>query len=911
MNEEDEEMLKVFLGEIQDNLSIAENALLIVSNDVENMKVIDELFRAIHNIKGGSSVFGFTGIINMTHVMETLLSKARTREISLSKDHIDALLGGLDKLIVLAGDVTKEVDIKEEVSTIEALLNACESDTGAPGTTKSETTKSDASVSDAHKSNQLNEATKKRDEKKPEEKSKEKPEEIAPVEAKPDVEKKATAVVASTLKVRIDQLNKLVDLAGELILARNQLLRVADQHLKDTSGVSVVLQKINLIASELQEEIMNARMQPISTVFNKFNRVVHDLAGLLKKKISLTIEGGAVELDKTIVENLSDPLTHIIRNSADHGLETTQKRLDVGKTETGHIYLRAYHLGGLIHIEITDDGGGIDTGAVAKKAVASGIITEEALKNMSDSDKLRLIFAPGLSTAKQVSGVSGRGVGMDVVLTNIKKLGGTIDIKSQYGKGTTFHIALPLTMAIVSSLIVEVEGDRFAISQVNIDEIVLVNPDEIDKRLCKVQEGDVLKLRGELLPIIHLADGIGKKRTYTDPNTKEIKQERRKHIAVKNLDMSANQPDLEDARELKEVVKILVLKVGRNRLGIIVDEVIGGEEIVIKPMPEYFKNQNWFSGATILGDGKIALILDVNDFAAKNEVIFSEITKASQRVAGVDKYGKIDDGLERVNLLVFNNGTKEQLALPIAMIQRVDEIELKKIEEIGNKEYLDYNGESMLLFRFENILPVCKPIPDNEKMAIIIIPRNSPKPLGILIKNIVDTKNIILKFEENEIESKFILGASIISERITMIIDLPTVIESIFGLKLTVVDTHKRVLLVEDTKFYQDVEKGYLVAAGYEVTTALSGKEALKILTQQSFDFIITDIEMPEMNGLELVEELREKNICKDIPIIAVTSVTDERYIAKSKELGFTAWIQKLNKAELIDAMKNAAFVKS
>jgi len=684
MNEEDEEMLKVFLGEIQDNLSIAENALLIVSNDVENMKVIDELFRAIHNIKGGSSVFGFTGIINMTHVMETLLSKARTREISLSKDHIDALLGGLDKLIVLAGDVTKEVDIKEEVSTIEALLNACESDTGAPGTTKSETTKSDANVSDAHKSNQLNEATKKRDEKKPEEKSKEKPEEIAPVEAKPDVEKKATAVVASTLKVRIDQLNKLVDLAGELILARNQLLRVADQHLKDTSGVSVVLQKINLIASELQEEIMNARMQPISTVFNKFNRVVHDLAGLLKKKISLTIEGGAVELDKTIVENLSDPLTHIIRNSADHGLETTQKRLDVGKTETGHIYLRAYHLGGLIHIEITDDGGGIDTGAVAKKAVASGIITEEALKNMSDSDKLRLIFAPGLSTAKQVSGVSGRGVGMDVVLTNIKKLGGTIDIKSQYGKGTTFHIALPLTMAIVSSLIVEVEGDRFAISQVNIDEIVLVNPDEIDKRLCKVQEGDVLKLRGELLPIIHLADGIGKKRTYTDPNTKEIKQERRKHIAVKNLDMSANQPDLEDARELKEVVKILVLKVGRNRLGIIVDEVIGGEEIVIKPMPEYFKNQNWFSGATILGDGKIALILDVNDFAAKNEVIFSEITKASQRVAGVDKYGKIDDGLERVNLLVFNNGTKEQLALPIAMIQRVDEIELKKIEDMVN-----------------------------------------------------------------------------------------------------------------------------------------------------------------------------------------------------------------------------------
>jgi two-component system chemotaxis sensor kinase CheA len=692
---------------------------------------------------------------------------------------------------------------------------------------------------------------------------------------------------AETLRVKVSQLNKLVNLAGELVLARNQLMRVTESHAQNIPGLPTILQNVNIIASELQEEIMNARMQPISIIFNKFSRVIHDLARNLKKKISLRIEGGDVELDKTIIELLSDPLNHIIRNAADHGLESPEKRLNANKTEDGHITLKAYHLGGLINIDVIDDGAGIDPEKICKIAIDKGVITRDEADKMSDKDKIKLIYAPGFSTAAEVSDVSGRGVGMDVVVTNIKKLGGTIDISSKVGKGTTIHMTLPLTLAIVSSLIVETKKERFAIPQANIEEIVRVQAEELYERIAQVHGGDVLKLRGNLLPLVHLAEGIGMNTTVNADGSTDTKPTKPQSV-----------------RDAGKSLKILVVTLGTNSLGIVVDEVLGNEEIVVKPMPEYVRSLYWYAGSTILGDGKVALILDVPGFSNKNKVRFSEIAAAAaQQQADEDRFSS-DTTMESVDLLIFNNGTPEQFAVPISLIQRVDEVDAKKIELIGDKEYLDYQNKSMLLTRIENLLPVQRPQRASEETVKLIIPKRSRKPVGIIIDQVVDTKNLAFSLEKDTIEADGLIGSVIIDGRITLLLDLDTLTEKILvGQKGQLFGGRgegKHILLVEDTPFYTNIEKQYLMSDGYKVTTAADGEEALEILETNSFDAIITDIEMPRMNGYELVANLRDNAEYNKVPIVALTAIRDENARSKSQQLGFNGWLDKLDKDILL-----------
>ena len=391
----------------------------------------------------------------------------------------------------------------------------------------------------------------------------------------------------------------MVNLAGELVLGRNQLLQICQPLVKEVAGLNGVLQHISRITTEMQEKIMQLRMQPVAIIFSKFTRVVRDLSHKLNKEVKLEIYGEDVELDKTIIEGLSDPLTHLIRNSVDHGIELPEERVANGKSANGTIKLQAYHQGGMVHIEVIDDGKGVDPAIVGKKAIEKGLITKDNLEVMTEKDIVKLIFKPGFSTATTVSDVSGRGVGMDVVMTNIDQLGGTVDVESKKGEGTKVSIVLPLTLAIVSGLIVEVKKQRFIIPEINVEELVRIIPEEKKELVNNVQETYVLHLRETLLPLLNLSEALGME------NSDDLLQQ------IANPDKS---------------FEVIVIRHGEGVFCIVVDDIVKIEEIVVKPLPHYLKRMKTFSGATILGDGTVALILDIVGIAEKMSVDKFELT---------------------------------------------------------------------------------------------------------------------------------------------------------------------------------------------------------------------------------------------------------------------------------------------
>jgi two-component system chemotaxis sensor kinase CheA len=469
-------------------------------------------------------------------------------------------------------------------------------------------------------------------------------------------------------------------------------------------------------------------------------------------------------------------------------------------------------------------------------------------------------------------------------------------------------MTLPLTLAIVSSLIIQTEGERFAIPQVNIEEIVRVKVDEFDERLARVRDGDVLKLRGELLPLVHLARGVGISKTYTDPETGDAKEDRRERIASKDLDAHPEISKWDKERSQNEPLRILVVRLGNNKFGIIVDEVLGSEEIVVKPMPEYLRHMSWYSGSTILGDGKVSLILDIPGFSTKNSIKFSETERISKSLIKDDESDQLANKQEAIELLIFNNGTKEQFAIPIPLIQRVDEINRSTIEQIGGDEFIDYHGKSVRLIHIEDNLPIQRPEESDNDIITMIIPKNAQRPSAIIIKHVVDTKSINLVLEKHTISHDSILGSAIIDGKITLLLDVHALTythEDRENSKKYINAKNKKILLVEDTPFFRKIESEYLSSVGYEVKTACDGEKALEIMSKETFDAIVTDIEMPNMNGIDFVTELRGIEQFKTIPVIALTSVADPNTKRKSEEIGFNGWLQKMNKNELLDTLRN------
>jgi two-component system chemotaxis sensor kinase CheA len=639
------------------------------------------------------------------------------------------------------------------------------------------------------------------------------------------------------LRVKVSLLNNLMNYAGELVLARNQLLQLLgrtvavnaeaeraanvsceavrellqracagalppsqiDESLKtireqllgalsfelgDVPGLSGVVQNINMVTTVLQESIMQTRMQPLSVVFNKFPRVIRDLAHRLDKEIRLTQIGQEVELDKSIVEMLSDPLTHLIRNCADHGIEPVLQRQRAGKDPQGEVVLRAYQEGGKVIIEVLDDGRGIDVEAVKRKAVERGVISEERAMEMSAREAQVLIFAPGFSTVEKVSDISGRGVGMDVVKTNIERLGGTVEIDSVLGKSTRITMKLPLTLAIIPSLIVTTANRRFAVPQVGLEEVVRIRAQDVTRKIERVHGSEVLRLRGKLLPLVRLDAALGLVPTFVHPQSGAVMVDKRSRwsdrrgpagqaVSDEVAEHRSGAPDRREA--IVNAVKVVVLRLEKHLYGLVVDDVQDSEEIVVKPLPEFVKGSHCYSGATIMGDGRVAMILDPNGLAQMAGLSFELL---ENDIAAERKRAELEDVKVLHDMLLFSIGGEEHFAVDLMTIARIEKRRADEVERIGSSEFLTYEDSSLPIIRLESLMPVQPPSEQTQNL-FVLVPRMSTHPFGIVTTRVEDTVRTELALDTTSVRGVGIRGSAIIDKKMSVVLDMPALIEHV------------------------------------------------------------------------------------------------------------------------------------
>ena len=758
-----------------------------------------------------------------------------------------------------------------------------------------------------------------------------------PGEAKKSEGQVSAGAGETSLRVHVKLLDSLMTLAGELVLGRNQLLQAIAQ--KDIHSVDASGQRLDLITSELQEAIMMTRMQPIGNIFNKFPRVVRDLARSLGKEVTLTIEGEGVELDKTILEAINDPLTHLVRNAVDHGIETPAKRSKSGKKTMGHVMLKAYHEAGQVNVEIKDDGGGIDPKKLVASAMAKNLITDKQALTMSDREKINLVFLPGLSTAEKVSDVSGRGVGMDVVKTNLDKLGGVVDIDSRIGEGTTVKIKLPLTLAIIPSQLIKVEGERYAIPQVNLEELFRIPAAQVKERIEKVGDAEVVRLRGTLLPLVRLADVIGIGRTYIDIDNKEVQKDRRKNLADRRSRKSPlfrddsfktdesvpddgvlagqgagtehgereRRRDFDRRYHANSAVNIVVVYTGALKYGLVVDELQDSEEIVVKPLGRHLKHCKGYAGATIMGDGRVALILDVSGISQMAGLTSMEGTDRAKEIVSETRAGQLKD---IQSLLVFRNADDEQFAVPLGLVERIEKIKKSQIENVGGKRVMQYRGASLPLIAIEQVAQV-KPLADKEDMLVIVFVL-AGREIGLLATPPLDAIEQSLVIDDSTLKQTGIMGSSIIGGHTTLIVNIFGIVEAInpawFEKRETVCVSEGKVatiLYAEDSNFFRSQVKDYLTEDGYNVIEAEDGLIAWDLLQQheKEISLVIADIEMPNLDGFGLTKKIRADHRYSHLPIIALTTMAGDEDIKKGKELGINDYQIKLDKEKLMNSV--------
>ncbi len=597
----------------------------------------------------------------------------------------------------------------------------------------------------------------------------------------------------SSIRVAISLLDELMNLAGELVLSRNQLLQAIKS--SDTRNAEVVGQRIDLITSELQEAIMLTRMQPIGNVFNKFPRVVRDLSAKLDRKIEFTIVGQEIELDKTIIEAISDPLTHLIRNSVDHGIETPEQRRQKGKPILGNIILKAFHAAGQVVIEIIDDGKGIDGNMLVDVALQKALITADQAAALSENERINLILIPGFSTAPKVTDVSGRVVGMDVVKTNLDKLGGTILIKSEVDKGTTISITLPLTLAIIPCQIVRTGKERYAIPQANLEELLRIPAVQVKKRVERVGDAPVVRLRGNLLPLVKLSEVLGIKTIYEDINTGKQLPDRRKNIADRRSHqsplISTDEQDRGDGRSSNEkkyrdgterrqsidsTLNIVVVSTGSMTYGLIVDQLQDSEEIVIKPLGCHLQHCEGYAGATIMGDGQISLILDVSNLAKMADLTSFEDTNRAIAIAAAEKTN-IQKRKKQQALFTFRCSLNENFAIPLNQVERIEKVTAENVEVVGGKRVMQYRNGSLPLLSVDDVAMV-QPLADQEELLVIVFKMRG-HTIGLLATGPVDAVETTVDIDKITLKQRGIMGSMIINGQTTMMVDIVELVETV------------------------------------------------------------------------------------------------------------------------------------
>ncbi|KPA18811.1 Chemotaxis protein cheA [Candidatus Magnetomorum sp. HK-1] len=693
-----------------------------------------------------------------------------------------------------------------------------------------------------------------------------------------------------SIRIGLDILDNLMNFVGELVLVRNKFLMEVT---KADHRFYEIFQELDIVTSDVQECAMLMRMQPIDRIFSKIPRMVRDLSKLFNKNIQLSISGNNVELDQNIIESISDPIMHIIRNCCDHGIESTSERLELGKSQKGEIQINAFHRGGRINIEISDNGKGINIQEIKEKALALNIKTEEELKQMENSELLPIIMTPGLTTAKKTTDISGRGVGMDVVKTSIEQIGGIIEIDSELHIGTTFMLSLPLTLTIIPCLIVVSDNEKYAIPQSNLNELVRLYENEIYTEIKQHDDQEVYLLRDKVLPIIRLNEVLKRRQVFKKSTILRITKKYKK-IAKNNFHKN---------KLNEQILTFAVVKFGVKMFGIIIDEIRGTKELVVNPMLKTFSPLKIYSGTTILGNGEVALVLDIESIAKHTKLDFNKIksTFALRESDTLSAY------IQRA--LIFKIGKKELFAVPLIMVNKLIPIKKDSIGVIGNdtqKEYITIQEETFLIVRLHELIDISPCIDDTN--LFILIPKNSKIRFGLLFSQLKGVVDMPLSLDEENYKIDVVLGSSIINNKLTLFLNIDAIVNKIESLWLettplllqNVSSKNKNVLLVEDTHFFRKLAQGFLVNEGFTVHTACNGVEGLKILETIKCDLIISDIEMPEMNGWEFMKKVRSSQAFSHIPAIALTSLNSEKDRNKSKVVGFDIHEIKINRENLI-----------
>lgn len=885
-----DDLITEFLTETNEGLAALDLDMVKLEQNPNDKELIGSIFRLMHTIKGTCGFLGLPRLETVAHRAENVMGRFRDGDLKVTPAYVTLIFESFDRIkqIVAGLEETGSEPQGDDSALIEKLDAVYEGRDGNADNDKdgSKGDGDDAALQALFDATPMlpvdqfdtivgvpeddaSDAAAKAMEIAAAAPAPAPAKTEAPAAAKADDHgAKESSAANQSLRVNVDVLENLMTLVSELVLNRNQLLQIMRAQ-KDTE-FAAPLQRLNHVVSELQEGVMKTRMQPIGNAWSKLPRIIRDLSMELNKKIDLIMEGENTELDRQVLDMIKDPLTHMVRNSADHGIEIPADRVKAGKPETGRVVLKAYHEGGHIIIEITDDGKGLPLEKIKSKIIKNGLATEQEVAEMTDQAIQQYIFKAGFSTAEQVTSVSGRGVGMDVVRTNIEKIGGSIVLKSVEGKGSTFFIKIPLTLAIVSALVVEAGGEKFAIPQLSVRELVLASAKSSIK-IETIKGTPFFRLRDQLLPLISLRD-----------------------LLQLGGDESA-----ESSRY------IIVAQIGAHQFGIIVDKVFDTEEIVVKPVSRILKDIDIFSGNTILGDGSVIMILDPNGIAkAMGETDISDAGSRKADIVAVNQKNK-------TSLLLFRTGDGTPKAVPLSLVARLEEIDTANIEISSGQTMIQYRGQLMPLIPFDSSVDM-----KTGKRRPVLVFVDESSHMGLVVDEIIDITEEIIDLQVSS-SSDGIMGSAIIDGSATDIVDVGHYIRSsnkdwfkrhgdeAFGDTPSV---GRKVLLVDDSPFFRNMLTPLLKVAGYDVTTLESPVLALQMREEgEKFDIIVSDIEMPTMNGFEFAQKVREESSrWKDIPMVALTSHATERDVSHGMDVGFSRYIAKFDRDTLLSTLNEA-----
>jgi two-component system chemotaxis sensor kinase CheA len=864
-----DDLIAEFTAECREGLARVDTELVAFERDPSDREHLGEIFRVVHTIKGTSGFLGLQRLERLAHAAENVLGLWRDSEAVPDAAKVTTVLAAIDRI----KDIVTELELSgaepsgddaDLVAALEAIVAAAGGQEEPPAA-RATPMPAEAPVAEPAAVAESSDCGPAAQDEVPDAVScpPSSPEVVASAAGSADGAGRRPARTGS-LRVSVALLEALMGHVSDLVLTRNRLVRLGRE--VSHPELETALQRLDQVTTELRDGIMKARMQPISNAWSGVPRIVRDLCTSLGKKVDLVMEGGATELDRQLLEVVKDPLTHIVRNAVDHGIEPPEERRRAGKPEAGRLRLSAAHEGGMIVVRVADDGRGLDLARIGRKAIAAGLCTAEQLAAMSPRQVASLIFAPGLSTAEKVTNVSGRGVGMDVVRRNIEDIGGSVDIETQPGRGTMFTITIPLTLAIVPALIVGVGEQRFALPQQGILEIVRCGGGD-DRSLETVDGRRLLRLRGELLPVRSLAEILG---------------------------LGADGPSDPGGRGF-----VLVLEPAGHRFGLVVDAVHDSEEIVVEPIASVLRNITLFAGTTLLGDGSIAIVLDLKSLAsaaaADDRLGMERGTETAEAV-----------GSDTTSLLRFAAGRYRMAAVPIELVQRIERVEPQQLELVGSRSVFRFGEELVPLVDVDAAFVAAL---DRPRPALLFA--DAGRRFGLLVDEIHDVVEAEVELTI-EPDAPTILGAGYFAGASCVMLDIGHFVNTVFGgwfgadRAASRARRSTRLLLVDDSRFFRSLLTPILENRGFEVVAVESAREALQCLDRgERFHVVISDLEMPDMDGFAFAEACRARGL--EMPLVALSSRTTPQDRARTRSVGFDDHVAKLDRAHLFETISRFA----